>query len=264
MSTLLIRLEGPLQSWGTASRFGNRDTGLEPSKSGVIGLLSAALGRPRSASPADLAALRMGVRVDREGVLEIDYHTAGGKRRHEESGYGVALFGGGQPRTVVTRRAYLAGASFLVGLETSASGQSDQSDQEALLRTLNAALAAPVWPLSLGRKAFVPSVPVRLPDIPPWGPGLRTAPLEEALRDYPWPEPAPGERGEAATRLRLVIETADAVSGESRMDVPLSFEPLERRYQMRYVSTTFLDRPSPSKASPPEASPSEASQGQPG
>ena len=37
MNTLLLRLAGPMQSWGTQSRFFTRDTGLEPSKSGVIG-----------------------------------------------------------------------------------------------------------------------------------------------------------------------------------------------------------------------------------
>ena len=47
MSTLLLALEGPLQSWGTSSRFSERGSGLEPSKSGVIGLLCAALGRRR-------------------------------------------------------------------------------------------------------------------------------------------------------------------------------------------------------------------------
>ena len=52
MTVLLMRLAGPMQSWGTRSRFGNRDTGLEPSRSGVIGLLCAALGRPR-AEPLD-------------------------------------------------------------------------------------------------------------------------------------------------------------------------------------------------------------------
>ena len=57
MKTLLMRLAGPMQSWGTQSQFRERDTGLEPSKSGVIGLLCAALGRPREESVADLAAL---------------------------------------------------------------------------------------------------------------------------------------------------------------------------------------------------------------
>ena len=37
MSTLLLRLAGPMQSWGTDSKFDVRRTGREPSKSGVIG-----------------------------------------------------------------------------------------------------------------------------------------------------------------------------------------------------------------------------------
>ena len=44
MSTLLLRLAGPMQSWGTDSKFDVRRTGREPSKSGVIGLVAAALG----------------------------------------------------------------------------------------------------------------------------------------------------------------------------------------------------------------------------
>ena len=59
MATLLLRLQGPMQSWGTTSRFDERDTQLEPSKSGVLGLLCAALGRNRSEPVQDLAALRM-------------------------------------------------------------------------------------------------------------------------------------------------------------------------------------------------------------
>ena len=61
--TLLIRLAGPMQSWGTQGRFDVRDTEREPSKSGVVGLLCAALGRDRSEPLDDLASLRMGVRV---------------------------------------------------------------------------------------------------------------------------------------------------------------------------------------------------------
>ena len=45
MPTLLLRFIGPMQSWGTTSRFDQRDTGKEPSKSGVVGLLAAAMGR---------------------------------------------------------------------------------------------------------------------------------------------------------------------------------------------------------------------------
>src|SRR3712207_4742143 len=86
--SLLLRLAGPMQSWGTDSRFIFRETRLEPSKSGVVGLLCAALGKPKNDPnrPEDedlkecpslnrLAGLRMGVRVDRPGILLKDYHT---------------------------------------------------------------------------------------------------------------------------------------------------------------------------------------------
>ena len=78
MGTLLIRLEGPMQSWGTTSRFDQRDTGKEPSKSGVIGLLAAALGYDREdwQNVEPLTQLKMGVRHDRPGILKRDYQTA--------------------------------------------------------------------------------------------------------------------------------------------------------------------------------------------
>ena len=41
---LLLSLSGPLQSWGDSSRFTVRNTGREPSKSGVLGLAASALG----------------------------------------------------------------------------------------------------------------------------------------------------------------------------------------------------------------------------
>jgi len=41
---LALLLDGPLQSWGFASRFQRRTTGLHPTKSGVIGLITAAMG----------------------------------------------------------------------------------------------------------------------------------------------------------------------------------------------------------------------------
>src|SRR5690606_2053751 len=109
VATLLLRLQGPMQSWGTTSRFDERDTQLEPSKSGVLGLICAALGRDRTKPVDDLAALRMGVRVDQEGVPMRDYQTA----------TGVINAAGkvDKDRTVVSPRYYLADAVFLVGLE---------------------------------------------------------------------------------------------------------------------------------------------------
>ncbi len=242
MMTLLLRLAGPMQSWGTASKFRERDTGREPSKSGVVGLLAAALGRPRTAPIADLAALQMGVRVNREGVLQRDYQTVGGTHwpgnryaRDDAQRYGVAEFDGKVTGNAIpTNRYYLADADFLVGLAT------QNSEQETLLREIDHALQYPVWPLALGRKAFVPGEPIRLPDTPPLGPGLREGALRDVLWQYPWPV---DNEGKPKERLRFVFDDPTGQSGIMRLDVPIGFDPLQRRYQARAVVMDELPPP---------------------
>lgn len=76
MSVLLLRLAGPMQSWGSSSRFSRRNTDVAPTKSGVIGLLAAARGSDvRSHSPK-LLGLQFGVRLDQPGQILRDFHTA--------------------------------------------------------------------------------------------------------------------------------------------------------------------------------------------
>lgn len=125
MATLLLRLAAPLQSWGSDSKFETRKTDREPTKSGVVGLLAAALGLRRDDTEglARLNGLRFAVRADQEGSLLVDFHTA----KSRDTSY-------------VTYRHYLQDAVFLAGLE---------SEDEALLRELEAALRHPpcrsVW-----------------------------------------------------------------------------------------------------------------------
>lgn len=214
MNTLLLRLSGAMQSWGVQSRFGVRDTGLEPSKSGLLGLVCAALGidREDDAGLAPLSGLRMGVRVDREGVLKVDYHTA----------LNVLKAGGGEKPTELSNRYYLADALFLVGLES--------SDLQ-LLEHIQLSFIRPVWPLFLGRKSFVPGEPIRLVD------GLkREQDLETALQGYPLlsGRSQPG-------RLRLVLE--DGSGSIVRLDQPISFARGRRRFAPRRVVTQFMDIP---------------------
>ena len=78
MATLLLRLAAPLQAWGVDSKFEIRKTNREPTKSGVLGLLAAALGLRREDEEGmrELGALRFAVRVDQEGGLLVDFHTA--------------------------------------------------------------------------------------------------------------------------------------------------------------------------------------------
>lgn len=229
-----------MQSWGTDSRFDIRFSAKEPSKSGVIGLLCAALGKPREERPGDgfpaleeLAALRMGVRVDRPGTLRVDYQTGGGTHRAGES-YGVVRASGARGETVQSRRYYLADADFLVALE----------GEDRLLRRLDVGLRRPVWSLCLGRKAFVPGEPVWLHDGGPdrgwWGMPLEAAlGLADGGRGYPW-RPRDGQERQPE-RLRVVLDAAPALDAAMRQDVPVDFAA--RRFGVRYVRTEWVDNP---------------------
>ena len=212
MATLLLRLAAPLQAWGADSKFETRKTNREPTKSGVIGLLAAALGLRRDENEplARLARLRFGVRVEREGQLLVDYHTA---NREEDRKKGKAPY--------VTYRHYLEDAVFLVGLE---------SEDTALLQELAEALTHPVFPLYLGRRACPPTLPLCL--------GLREQGLVEALQA----EPALCPGGPKPTRI-----VADAAPQEPgavpRRDVPLSYDPRHRQYGYRSAREISLRQP---------------------
>ena len=212
MATLLLRLAAPLQAWGADSKFETRKTAREPTKSGVIGLLAAALGLRRDETEplTRLAQLRFGVRVEREGQLLVDYHTA---NREEDRKKGKAPY--------VTYRHYLEDAVFLVGLE---------SEDTALLQELAEALTHPVFPLYLGRRACPPTLPLCL--------GLREQGLVEALQA----EPALCPSGPRPTRI-----VADAAPQEPRAvpqrDVPLSYDPRHRQYGYRSAREISLRQP---------------------
>ena len=205
MSTLLLRFAAPMQAWGADSRFDIRKTNREPTKSGVVGLLAAALGLQRDAPLNELTALRMGVRVDREGVLLRDFHMVHG----EKSSY-------------VTTRYYLCDAVFLVGVF---------SEDEALMRRLEEAVRNPAFPLFLGRRSCPPEGRVCL--------GLREMTLEDALTS----EPSLAAHGafQQTERLRMVLEDP---RGTARLrDMPISFSPFDRQYGYRAARETWLDQP---------------------
>lgn len=214
MATLLMCLAGPMQSWGATSRFDERDTQLEPSKSGVLGLVCAALGRDRAEPVDDLAALRMGVRVDREGIPMRDYQTA--------TGVVVAATGRADlKRTVVSKRYYLSDGVFLVGLE----GDGD------LLMRIDASLRAPFWPLCLGRKSYVASRPIALPD------SLMDKTLLNALKAAPSLVVGAVDTESTGETRRFVLE--DDAEGAVRLDDPVA--PFsERRFGPRFVKTFDL------------------------
>ena len=213
--TLLIPLVGPMQAWGSRSRFDDRDTHPEPTKSGVLGLVCAALGRARSEPLTDLNALRFGVRADAPGRAATDFHTARDVLRASGSG----------TTTVTSERHYLADARFLCGLE---------GDDLSLLHALEAALKNPVWPLSLGRRSF----PLTLPPYLPGGSVRPDTSLEGALKHEPWRRLSRWERP-PESELRLVLERADGEVVQS--DVPEDFAA--RRFGLRRLRVTAAPRP---------------------
>ncbi len=218
MPTLLLRLAGPMQSWGTTSRFDNRDTGKEPSKSGVIGLLAAAMGidRENRTDLEPLTLLVMGVRHDRPRIPKYDYQTA----QHITSADGKD-----KDKSAVTRRDYIADGVFLVGLE---------SEDKALLSRLQAALLNPVWPLCLGRKSYVPSETVWVEN------GLQSGALKEVLCKWPWLSSL-RKWEKAPDKILISLESRDG-SGILKMDQPL-FTFAERRFGARYVCSEWLPFP---------------------
>lgn len=147
VNTLFLRLEGVLQSWGERGRWTVRDTSTIPTKSGVVGLLGAALGIHDDRLVALSNQLKMGVRVDKPGTVVLDYHTVTSGVMMAQGG----IKGGeGEEQTVVSHRFYLSGASFLVALR----------GEQATIEQLADAVQNPVWFLYLGRHCCIPSAPI--------------------------------------------------------------------------------------------------------
>lgn len=145
MPTVMTVLDAPLQSWGVTEQGTLRPTGTHPSKSGVVGMIGAALGLDRYADLSEITALRYAVRVDRPGVEIVDLHTA---RMVEWSPDSLleALHGfPSSPKygdSTRTWRGYLSDATFTVAL----SGPGD------LVARVAEALRMPVHLLYLGRR----------------------------------------------------------------------------------------------------------------
>jgi CRISPR system Cascade subunit CasD len=218
-SVLVLRLAGPLQSWGASSRFTRRTTESAPTKSGVIGLLAAAAGIERGddTALAPLAALRFGVRIDQPGTRIRDFHTA----HHGVSGKSMPL----------SERFYLADAVFVAALE----------GEHTLLAQSYAALKSPVYVPFLGRRSCPPAERLEL--------GLHEdARLESVLAQVPWQASSwyrRQHRHQAPEGLTVLREAAasEHAAADTLRDQPLSFAAAHRRHALRTVVTTTVPLP---------------------
>jgi CRISPR system Cascade subunit CasD len=169
-AALALVLDSPLQSWGHGSQFTHRTTAQYPTKSGVIGLIAAAMGIDKQASDEEervrpLAALGFSVfrvpwsaRGQKGDVLPVvaleDYHTVGGGYDEGTPRGKLSIpkkaERGGSFGTVVTHRRYLQQGRFVAVLE----------GDRPILEGIAKKLVNPVWGCWLGRKCCVPASPM--------------------------------------------------------------------------------------------------------
>ena len=154
MNTLFMRVQGAMQSWGDSGNWQYRNSRYEPTKSGIIGIISASLGIHDDDERIRLlsSSLKMGVRVDQQGHKPpADYHTTYRTLDADGNIKGVS----GVTTAHITRREYLHDAAFLVAIQ----------GESKLLEEIANALKNPVFPTFLGRKCCPPSFP-HVPVIP--------------------------------------------------------------------------------------------------
>lgn len=219
-AVLVLRLAGPMQSWGATSRFTRRSTEAFPTKSALVGLLAAAQGRRRSDPIEDLAKLRVAVRVDQPGHLLRDFHTA-----HR-----------GDTPMPLSERFYWADATFGAFIE----GPGE------LIDGLARAITRPAFPLYLGRRSCPPTLPLRL--------AVRESSAWNAVRETPWLASKYYQKKlshERCVPIRVIadqgiIPTEVGASSEHTLqDVPVSFDSEHRRYTLRTVEETRVDLENP-------------------
>lgn len=207
-ASLLLLLKGPMQSWGTESRYATRATSSLPSKSGVLGMLAAAEGRRRDEDMADLAGLKFAVRVDQSGSLLRDYQTAQNWQKDP------------QASAKLITRYFLSDAAFVAAIESE-----DREQLENFAENLN----RPVFPLYLGRRSCPAPPNVVL--------GMVEKPAVTALQEHDtWhatKEYMKSSGGEVS--LPIYRDSLPGESGVACQDVPNSFDPQHRKYSWRTV-----------------------------
>ena len=147
---LILKLQGPMQSWGGHTYEDYRPSEGFPTRSGVVGLLGACLGIDREEKQRLLelaASITMAVRADELSVgisRMTDFHTIQDARKVD-----------GKPNKnpVISRREYLCDASFTIALQVKAGSEFTTDD-------ISKAVQLPVYTLFLGRRSCPVSRPL--------------------------------------------------------------------------------------------------------
>lgn len=138
MKTLIIKLTGPLQSYGNEATFNRRTSYRYPSKSALLGMFAAALGYRRDdLRIRELNQLRMATRIDQPGQTITDFQTVEYDQKHQKRS--------------LSYRDYLQDAVFIVAI----------SGENKMIEDIHFALHHPKFQLYLGRRANAPAGPLR-------------------------------------------------------------------------------------------------------
>jgi CRISPR system Cascade subunit CasD len=169
---LVFRLYGPMASWGQAAVGGDRPTGLQPTRSAILGLLGAALGIKRENEVA-LSELQQSIVVAVKqcvpSTLMRDYHTTqvpshSNKVVHRSR---KSELSEEKLNTILSSRDYRCDGLWVVAISLTDTATVKIDD-------IQKALKKPVYALSLGRKSCPLAAPLQ-PIV------LKSSSLREAL-----------------------------------------------------------------------------------
>lgn len=154
---LLLRLYGPLASWGEIAVGESRHSAVHPSRSALLGLLGAALGIERNDDTRQKAltrGYRFGIKLEAAGSPLRDYHTVqvGVAPRKFQFRSRRQELAADKVDTILSSREYRCDSLALVVVEALPGAPAE-------LDELAQALRQPHFPLYLGRK----SCPLALP-----------------------------------------------------------------------------------------------------
>ena len=214
---LVLRLDGPLQSWGENAKWDFRDSSTMPTKSGIVGLLGCAMGVERS-SPVlvELAqSITVAVRADRPGEKWVDFQTVTGEPLINALGKPRKI--DGKPaNTFTSSRYYLCDACFTVFIDTTPEWR----------ERITAALESPRWCIYLGRKNCVPSRPIQAKVV-------EYVNIQEAIKEYPTAE-------RAAKTMVYECEIPDSTAASIQR--PDDLIGVNRHFQLRQVWRGTVER----------------------
>lgn len=222
MKTILLKLAGPLQSWGTNSHFEYRRTDNYPSKSAIIGMILAAMGIRRGVDEnliIELNKFDFALRIDQEGDILEDYHIV--QNRLKEASF------------YVTKRYYLEDAVFLAALG---------SENGAVIAEIEHALKYPHFQPFMGRRSCPVPADFFL--------GVFEEGVIEILKTYPWQAASWFKKKQRHDPKYHTFVYADShllkqAVRKRRKDKVASFSQKNRQFQYRFESelSVMLENP---------------------